>query len=642
MQKAAKTSPDLALEQIQRLKKVFPECVTEGRVNFDRLRATLGDLDALAGDDAYSFTWAGKADAFRAIQTPSAASLAPAPDESVNWDETRHLFIEGENLEVLKLLYKAYYGKVKMIYIDPPYNTGNDFIYKDDYSQPTRAYLEKTGQVDAEGNVLTSNPETGGRYHSDWLSMMYPRLFLARQLLREDGVIFVSIDDHEVYNLRLLMNEVFGEENFVAAFVRRRRLATGMRSEPISPDHEYVLTYARSSQDMRLFGTSPDESDYPFEDDKGRYRSTDLTVGMTKQMRPNQFYAAHDPITGTEYWPPVNRVWRFQPSTMEKHTKNGNIIWPDRYPARSMSRPRFRTRFDPEKENPVSTWIDRHNSQDRGLTKLIAGLNQEATKELRELFGTQVLEYPKPVSLLKALVSLGTGDDDLVVDFYSGSCTTAQAVLELNRENADGLRFVVVQIPELTSRGSPAQEAGYKTIADIGKERIRRVIARMRAEDQGKLDLRPEQDGPQDAGLGFKVFKLAPSTFQQEIPEGATAEQLALFQGGPAEDADPQHVLYEVILKEGYSLNAHIQDLGLASNTVFRVTDEAIELPGSEEDEEEPAAPASLLICLDDEIRQETLDAMALERETVFICRDAALDDSQKVNLSLQCLLKVV
>ena len=234
----SKTTPDIVAEQIEKLRRLFPEVITEGEggpcIDFDRLRATLGDLDALAENDAYSFTWAGKQEAFRAIQTPSAASLQPVPDESVAWETTRHLFIEGENLEVLKLLYKSYVGKVKMIYIDPPYNTGNDFIYRDDYREPLRAYLEKTGQVDAEGNVLTSNPETRGRFHSDWLTMMYPRLFLARQLLRDDGVIFVSIDDNEVHHLRLLMNEVFGEENFVATFVRRRRdRVEEMRRDPV-------------------------------------------------------------------------------------------------------------------------------------------------------------------------------------------------------------------------------------------------------------------------------------------------------------------------------------------------------------------------------------------------------------------------
>jgi len=248
-----KTTPDVAADQVARLREIFPECVTEGRIDFERLRATLGDLDALAGEETYSFTWAGRADAFRAVQTPSAASLRPAPEESVNWDTTQHLFIEGENLEVLKLLYKAYYGRVKMIYIDPPYNTGNDFIYRDDYRQPRRAYLEKTGQVDAEGNVLTSNPEASGRYHSDWLTMMYPRLFLARQLLREDGVIFVSIDDHEVHNLRLLMNEIFGEENFVAQLTWEK----GRKNDAklFSVGHEYLVVYARSRATLRELGT---------------------------------------------------------------------------------------------------------------------------------------------------------------------------------------------------------------------------------------------------------------------------------------------------------------------------------------------------------------------------------------------------
>jgi adenine-specific DNA-methyltransferase len=248
-----KTTPDLVRDQVERLKQLFPECVTEGRVDFDRLRATLGDLDALSGEEAYTFTWAGRQEAFRAMQAPSAASLAPAPEESVNWDETQHLFIEGENLEVLKLLYKSYFGKVKMIYIDPPYNTGSDFIYQDDYSQPRRTYLEKTSQMDAEGNLLRTNTEASGRFHSDWLSMMYPRLFLARQLLREDGVIFVSIDDNEVHHLRLLMNEVFGPENFIAQLVWEK----GRKNDAklFSVGHEYMLVYARSVDRLRELKT---------------------------------------------------------------------------------------------------------------------------------------------------------------------------------------------------------------------------------------------------------------------------------------------------------------------------------------------------------------------------------------------------
>ena len=245
-QRVSRSVPDLVPERVATLQRLFPECVAEGLVDFDRLRATLGEGDALAATDGYTFSWAGKAEAFRAIQTPSSASLAPVPAASVNWETTRHLFIAGENLETLKLLYKAYYGRVKMIYIDPPCNTGNDFIYQDNYSQPRRASLEKTGQMDAEGNLLRSNPEAGGRYHSDWLNMIYPRLFLARQLLREDGVIFVSIDDHEVHHLRLVMNEIFGEESFVATIIWQKVFAPKNTAKYFSDDHEYVLLYARS------------------------------------------------------------------------------------------------------------------------------------------------------------------------------------------------------------------------------------------------------------------------------------------------------------------------------------------------------------------------------------------------------------
>ncbi len=624
-----KTTPDLVAEQVEKLKRLFPEVVTEGRVDFDRLRATLGDLGARAGDEAYTFTWAGREEAFRALQTPSAASLQPAPEESVHWDETRHLFIEGENLEVLKLLYKSYFGRVKLIYIDPPYNTGNDFIYRDDYREPRQAYLEKTGQVDAEGNVLTSNPETRGRYHSAWLTMMYPRLFLARQLLREDGVIFVSIDDNEVHHLRLLMNEIFGEENYLATFVRKRRMASGMRNEPISADHEYVLAYAKLHESAVLYGRPPDEADYPFEDDQGRYRSTDLTVGMTKEMRPNQYYPIKDPVTGEQYLPPEERVWRFQPSTMELHIEQNSIIWPSDQPGSRMTRPRFKTRYDPEGANPVSTWIDTQSETAIGRVFLEAGMNQEGTKELRELFGTQVLEYPKPVSLINALVSLGSSNNDIVMDFFSGSATTAQAVFETNMKDDGARRFLLIQIDEQTEEDSPARQTGYRTIADISKERIRRVIAQMQAEDEGKLDLRPDED------LGFKVFKLAPSTFRGwERPADAEAleAQLSYFDAGLKDGADPTHVLYEVLLKEGYSLNARIEDLELETNRVYRIC----------QPEEATDLDRCFYLCLDDEIAEATLDLLPLDDQTVFICQDTALDDSQKVNLALGCLLKTL
>jgi adenine-specific DNA-methyltransferase len=330
----------------------------------------------------------------------------------VNWDSTQNLIIEGDNLEVLKLLQKSYAGKIKAIYIDPPYNTGNDFIYPDNFRDSIRNYLELTGQVES-GQKTTSNAEAGGRFHTNWLTMIYPRLKLARTLLKNDGVMFVSIDDSEEANLRIICDEIFGEENFLAMFVRRRRMATGMRDSAVSPDHEYVVAYSRNIDAIRLYGFPRQASDFPFSDETSSYRSTDLTVGMTKEMRPNQFYKLVHPKRGTEYWPPEERVWRFEPSTMQEHIAKNNIIWPDDNPSGRMSRPRFKTRYFPDesKANPVSTWITvKEPNEDTGeeFTSLTAGLNQEGTKEVRELLGGQVLEYPKPLSLLRGLITIST------------------------------------------------------------------------------------------------------------------------------------------------------------------------------------------------------------------------------------------
>jgi adenine-specific DNA-methyltransferase len=613
-----KKTPDLIEEQIERLRAIFPECVTEGQVDFDRLRATLGDAGALAGDAAYTFTWAGKADAFRAIQEPSGASLAPAPEESVNWDETEHLFIEGENLEVLKLLYKSYFGRVKMIYIDPPYNTGNDFIYRDDYSEPRRAYLEKTGQMDAEGNVLTTNPETSGRYHSDWLSMMYPRLFLARQLLREDGVIFVSIDDHEVHNLRLLMNEIFGEENFIAQLVWRSRQFTDTRAVTnISTDHEYILAYAKMS-DFGFRGVERDESKFsnPDNDPRGPWMSRSILGLATVEQRPNLHYDIVDPETGISYSPPANTGWRYSEERMQSLIEEGCILFP--------SDPEGRPREKKFRADLLREYISFPSIIDDVFTA-------DGTAEIRELFDFQVFDFPKPTELIRRLVEQSTVEDDCVLDLFAGSCSTAQAVLQQNRQDGKQRRFVCVQLPESLDEKSEVAKRGFATVAEIGKERIRRAIARLQegdADGQLPLDLRSDED------LGFKVFKLTGSTFRRWEPpadESAAAleEQLVLFDRGLEAGADPLHVIYEVILKLGYSLNAPIESVVVESNQVYRVGDAG-------------ATPAPFYICLDDDVQDATIDALPLDKETTFVCLDTALDDSQKVNLSMQCLLKVI
>ncbi len=612
-----KTTPDLGQEQIERLKQIFPESVSEGKVDFDLLRATLGDADALADENAYTFTWVGKQEAFRAIQTPSAASLAPAPEESVNWESTQHLFIEGENLEVLKLLYKSYFGKVKMIYIDPPYNTGNDFIYRDDYSQPRRAYLEKTGQMDAEGNVLTSNPETSGRYHSDWLTMMYPRLFLARQLLREDGVIFVSIDDNEVHHLRLLMNEIFGEENFVASILWQKRTSPDARAN-LSPAHDYIMVFARSLErfkpTMQLLPLNEErlkEYTNPGNDPRGPWASVDIT-GQTGHATPSQYYEITTPA-GVKYKPPPGRCWALSKKTLDEAVADGRI-W---FGEDGTSRPRRKRYLSEVQGETTWTW----------WTNKEVGHNQEATKELSEVMETSdTFDTPKPTRLIERMLQLTTSPDEesLVLDFFAGSSTTAHAVIQLNRQDSGRRRFIMIQIPE------PTENPDFPTIAEIGKERVRRVIEQMQAECEGQLPLET-REVPED--LGFKVFKLAPSTFRQwEAPEEDDAEalgkQLALFDRGLEEGVEPLHVIYEVALKQGYSLNARIEKIKtLKVFETFRVCD---------------GDSKAFYICLDDEIQDATIDALPLEKETTFVCLDTALDDSQKVNLAMQCLLKVI
>ncbi|MFQ5340718.1 MAG: site-specific DNA-methyltransferase [Anaerolineae bacterium] len=623
-----KTTPNITEEHVERLKAIFPECVTEGKIDFEMLRATLGDAGALAGQDAYTFTWAGKQDAFRAIQTPSAAALRPAPDESIDFENTHHIFIEGENLEVLKLLYKSYFGQVKMIYIDPPYNTGHDFVYRDDYREPRRAYLEKTGQVDAEGNLLTSNPETSGRYHSAWLSMMYPRLFLTRQLLREDGVIFVSIDDTEMHHLRLLMNEIFGEEQFIGALIWKSRHNVDSRATTgFSGDHEYVLAYGR-----KLRGRAIDKSKYsnPDNDSRGLWMSDNMVGLASAEKRPNLHYDLIDPKTGINYGCPA-KGWRYAKSTMDQLIAEGRVLWP----SSPDGRPRHKK------------FLSELRSEFTGLSSILdVPTTSAGTQEIRELLGSDVFDFPKPLGLIRLLVEQATSGDEIVLDFFAGSCPTAEAVLELNRADGGNRRFIMVQLPEPTPDGSPAQEAGYETVAEVGKERIRRVIAKMQepAKDNGQLPL-DMRETPAD--LGFKVFKLAPSTFRQwEPPAGqepeALEQQLILFEGGLEAGAEPLDVIYEVILKEGHGLNARIEPLALETNQVYRVTDEASQVTGTSEVPVTSGDERSFYICLDDEIHDATIDRLDLGRETVFICLDTALDDSKKVNLTMQCILKVI
>lgn len=551
-------STDIVEANLEAMRDLFPEAFSEDGIDFEVLRQILGD-EVAEGDEKYGLNWHGKKLARRIALSPSMGTLRPCPEESVDWDTTQNLMIEGDNLEVLKLLQKSYSGKVKLIYIDPPYNTGKDFVYKDDFRDNIKNYLELTGQTDEEGKRLSSNVESSGRFHTDWLNMMYPRLKLARNLLRDDGVIAISIDDHELENLRRLGDEVLGEENHLATFVRRRRLASGMRGNPVSPDHEYVVSYAKDLDSVLLYGTRPNIDDFPFEDDRGRYRSTDLSVGMSRDQRPNQHYPIVDPETGQSYLPSRERVWRFEPSTMQSHVEAGNIIWPGNVLHGEMSRPRFKTRYseDPglSRLNPVSTWISTKPESSDEVFVLNAGLNQEGTKELRALMGSQVLEYPKPVSLMVALVQLATRTGDLVVDFFAGSGTTAHGVWSATADDAELRRFILVQMP------APAEDTEYSTIAELTKERLRRAGLKVQSEH-------PDWDG--DAG--FRVFKLDSSNIRAWSPDRDDVEVSLLdYQQHLADDRSEEDILYEMLLKLGLDLCVLIEERDIGGVAVSSV-----------------------------------------------------------------------
>lgn len=608
------TSADPTAERIAALKSLFPDVFADGKIDLDRLRAALGDAVA-AGPERFLFSWAGRSDAAALLQTPSRATLIPKPDESVNWDTTRNLFIEGDNLEVLKLLYKAYAGKVKLIYIDPPYNTGQDFVYPDDFTDPLAVYLKLTGQADESGKLLTSNPETSGRYHSAWLSMMYPRLFLARQLLRDDGVIFVSIDDHEVHHLRMLMNEVFGEENFVAHIVWQKRYVSNVTAKHLSDMHDHIIMFGRDAELVqlnRMERTEEQLADYknPDNDPRGPWRAQDLSA--SKPYKAGE-YTITTPA-GLKVDPPPGRYWRCHREQYDEWVSD-NRIW---FGKEGTARPMLKAFLSEVQQGLTpNTWW----SHD------FAGHNKEATLEVKKLFdGASPFDTAKPVKLLRRILELASDPNSIVLDFFAGSATVAQAVLELNHDDGGDRRFVIVQLPEQT------ENQLYPTIAEIGKERIRKVITKLK-QDTGNV-LRGGQTSEKE-DLGFKVFALGESHFEQwaGVPDrdpAKYADAMAAFLDPIKPDSDTTAVLWELAIKEGYGLNSTIAEAKVGANTIHTVTDP----------EKDP--PQSFRVCLDEPIAEDIARQLELTASDLFICRDQALDDTLAANLALQCRLKTI
>jgi adenine-specific DNA-methyltransferase len=617
-------TPDFLAEQKEKFQELFPHVFTEGKIDVEKLRAALGDA-ADERPERYSFTWAGKRAAMLELQKPAWGTLVPAKDESVNFDTTQNLFIEGENLEVLKLLYKSYFGRVKMIYIDPPYNTGGDFVYPDNFADPKDSYLKITGQKDAEGNLLTSNPESSGRYHSSWLSMMYPRLFLARQLLREDGVIFVSVDDHEFHNLRFLMDEIFGEENRIENFVWKKSYGGGAKEKFAITQHEYILLYGRNLTMIDDLWLPPDtEAEaryYKYSDNKvqkrGPYRLKPLEATKSMDRRENLIFKIPAP-DGSEVLP--KRQWWWKKERVLKALANDELAFTKGPDGWSVS---------------YKQYLRDEEGNKRGAKpfSVIDGIyTQHGTADLNAIFGEPpVMQFPKPVALMRKFLNIGTGagSDDLVIDFFAGSCSLAQGVIEQNQEDGGGRRFIAVQLPEPTPKDSAAWKARFRTVADIGKVRIRKVIEGREKKNEGNLLNVVEKNG-----LGLRVFKLAPSNFKPWVNEPSSspetlAKAMELFNDPLADGWKSENVIYEVTLKEGFSLTSRIEkDSTVKANKVFSVTD--------------AEKGQSFRICLDDELKAATVKELNLKKDDLFICRDVAIDDKTAANLALQCRLKTI
>ncbi len=626
-EKAELKSMDVAEDKRWQLAQMFPEVITETRtpdgklmraVDFEKLKAVLGTFSEVLEHqkERYGMTWPGKNECLKIIQQPSIATLKPCREESINFDQTENLFIEGDNLEVLKLLQKAYYGKVKMIYIDPPYNTGKEFIYPDKYAETLDTYLAYTGQVDAEGRKFSTNTEAEGRFHSKWLQMMYPRLYLARNLLREDGVIFISIDDGEVATLRAICDDIFGQECFAGCVTRVTGTPTGGGNRALVNEIDYVLVYFKTP-DVAIEGVAFSEDDaeiYDKEDANGRYLTRPLrrTGGEDRREdRPSMYYAVRAP-DGHEIFPIApagyESRWICGKAKYDELERNGLIEW-------------VRVKKNGEEVWQVyqKFYLEGRLKQPSNLWSGLEG-NKKATRDLKALFdGEKVFSFPKPVGLIRHILQLASdSEDSIVLDFFAGSGTTAHAVVAQNASDAGSRKFIIVQLPEPLDPESKEQRIAAafcdrlgvpRNIAELAKERVRRAGKQVGSEN------------PMFSGdLGFRVYKLASSNFKVWDSEQAAkapeniAKQLELHEQHIDPNAGQEDILYELLLKAGFPLTTKVEKVQMAGKDVFSVADGA------------------LLICLEREITKELIKAMAEADPLQVIC----LDEGFKANDQLK------
>ena len=612
MEKLKMHTQDVAEANIEKIGQLFPNCLTE-RINengklekaidFDILKQELSKEVVEGNQERYQFTWPGKREAMRLANTPSNMTLRPDRESSVDFDNTENLYIEGDNLEVLKLLRENYLGKVKMIYIDPPYNTGNDFVYEDDFSETVGEFKDKNGMFDENGNMVLDkysvNSESNGRFHTDWLNMMYPRLKVAKDLLREDGVIFMSIDDNEAKNLKNLSDEIFGSHNFLAQVVWERAYSPINLMKHFSPSHDYILCYAKNIELVECYGIQRSQEanarySNPDNDPRGVWKPSDLSVGPAVA---ENIYSITTP-SGRIVEPPAGRSWSLSKKAFFERLHD-NRIWfgPNGDSVPSMKR--FLSELRKTGITPMTYW--RYDS---------VGHSQDATQKLSQLFdGKKFFDYPKPVELIKRCISLYT-KDDLILDFFSGSATTAHAIMQLNQEDGCNRHFILVQLPELTDENSDARKAGFDNLCQIGEERIRRVAKKLREAQFSKSieDGLFAQENPIILhDTGFRVLKLDTSNMQDVYYKPEEFSEMSLFEDNVKPDRTPEDLLFQVMLECNLPLSAKIERKTIAGKEVFNVNN------------------GYLLACFDEDVNETVITEVAKLKPYYFIMRDKSL-----------------
>lgn len=617
-------SMNLEQANMDKLKSVFPECFSEGKLDIDKLLSLCGEY--IDNDfEKYKFEWKGKAECLRLAQKRSTGTLRPCPEESVNWDTTKNLYIEGDNLEVLKLLQTAYYRKVKMIYIDPPYNTGNDFVYEDDFADPLARYKEVTQQT------TKSNPETMGRFHTNWLNMMYPRLRLAANLLRDDGVIFISIDDNEVTNLRKICDEVFGEENFYTQIIVQSN-KRGQTYKQISKTHEYILVYTKNLDvEFNELEKNSDNNDLNLEDKIGKFNIREIrnrNPKFGKHNRPNLFFPIYvNPkiVDNNGFCPisieknsdfylevyPFNSTgqescWRWSRKKIDenncKDTMASNVV----AKIKADGNYNIYEKYRKSTYKPKTIWDD------------VSVITEKGTVELGELKLAAFFDFPKPLELIKRVIQIGMNNDDIILDFFSGSATTAHAVMQLNAEDGGNRQFIMVQLPEVCDEKSEAYKAGYKNICEIGKERIRRAGKKI-LEENNQMTLEDKEQ----LDIGFKVFKLDSSNLKTWDNTPVTAEQMDLLYERMnnmihrvKSDRSDLDMVCEIMLKLGVPLTYSITAIEINGKTAYSIGDDCL-----------------LLICLAEDVQPEDVEQMAeYAPAKLIISRESFVDDTAMAN----------